>query len=237
MILNRPVYGVVLLVALAGCTIPHAEISPEGFLYVTPTATPNSGEGLSSEWVIKGIDREDLYNANLQFGSEQGRTTLRILAEGREFALVRRTRAALLASPFLRWRWRVGKHLQAVHPVSLVVGFFGGAQSSGSLGGQPLVFVGQILPPHDRLLRIQWGEKSLTRGSLEPAKASARYTARGGAANAETWWAENIDLSRLYARLWPKDRIERAQVTFIGIAVDSNPAISAAEFADIVLHR
>lgn len=206
-------------------------------MQITPTTEEISGDGLSSEWVIKGIEREELYNTSLQFGSDQGRPTLRFIAEDRAYVLVRRTRATLLASPFLRWRWRVGRHFQPVHPVSLVVGFFGGHQASGSLGGQPFVFLGQELPPHDRLLRIRWGEKTLTRGTLEPVSRSANYTARGGVANTESWWNENIDLSRLYGRLWPKDRMARIQVTFVGISVDAGPATSAAEFADIVLHR
>ena len=230
-------YFILLAILLGGCTIPQAEISPEGILEVIGPASADPQAPLSDAWVSQGMSRDTILESRLQVEHIGGRAAYRVIADGRGFVLVRRTRASLLASPFLRWRWKMGKYDDGPHPVRLVIGFFGGDPASGSRGAQPFAFLGRNLPAHDRLITIQWGGKSLQRGSLETTPPPPRYTARGGTANTEKSWAENVDLSQLYRRLWPKDRLPRVQVIYIGLSVAASARLTAAAISELVLSR
>jgi hypothetical protein len=59
----------------------------------------------------------------------------------------------LLATPYLSWAWNVKAHGAGLHPITLVIGFQGGAREN-----LPLTWLGKALPAHDRIIAIAWGE-------------------------------------------------------------------------------
>ena len=228
------------LVASAACAVvPRATVEPKGLLEVlgpTPEFVP---EALPGDWVVDGYSRDG--GAELSVVRKQGVPALRMVNGEDSFLVVRRTQATLLATPYLSWAWNMEHHEQGFHPVRLIVGFHGGDPKSGTWAGQPLVWLGSALPPHDRALVITWGASALQRGSLVRPRGGKRgvprYTARGGRENAGAWWVETVDLSQLYARVWPGDDAARASVVFIGVAAAGGRKPTPAHVSGIVLSR
>lgn len=235
----RSALAALVLAALVGCAVvPRATVDPKGLLEVlgpTPGWTPDA---LPGDWIVDGYRRDD---GELSVKPSQGVPSLRVVNGKAGFLVVRRTKAFLLASPYLSWAWNVEPQTEGLHPVRLIVGFHGGDPKSPSWGSQPFVWTGSALPPHDRTLIIAWGESALQRGTLiRPAigeKSSPRYIARGGRENARSWWLETIDLAKLYAETWPADEVGKVSIVFIGIAAAGGRPPAAAHVSGVVLSR
>lgn len=157
--------------------------------------------------------------------------------------MVRATDAHLLATPFLSWAWNMDDPGDRVHPVGLVVGFAGGHPAPPSWASRQWTRLSTALPRHDRLLLLTWGRTALERGSLispqDPARGAPSYRPRGGSENAHNWWLETADLATLYSQSWPNDRVDKVRISFIGVAVASEPAGSpvAGYISGILLSR
>ena len=78
---------------------------------------------------------------------------------------------------------------------------------------------------HNRELRLIWGKSALQRGtiisndSINKNMLISSFIVRGGQENTNSWWSEAVDLYDIYHRAWPKDDIEKTQITFIGFGV------------------
>lgn len=235
----RALAAIVLSVAAGCAVVPRATVDPRGLLEVlgpTPGWTPGA---LPGDWIVDGYRPPS--GGELSVKPAQGVPSLRIVNGAESFLVVRRTRAFLLASPYLSWAWNVEPQSESLHPVRLIVGFHGGDPKSPSWGSQPFVWTGSALPPHDRALVIAWGDSALQRGTLvRPAageRSSPRYIARGGRENAGSWWLETIDLAKLYAETWPGDEVGKASIVFIGIAAAGGRPPAAAHVSGVVLSR
>jgi len=229
-----------LLALPAACVVPRASVDASGRLEVLGPGPGFSPRTLPADWVIEGRDR--VADGQLSVARKEGVPALRVVSGAEGFVIARRIRAILLTTPYLSWAWNMEPQGSGVHPVRLLIGFHGGDPQSLSWGGQPFVWMGSALPPHDRLLSLAWGDSALQRGTLTrpPGRhrhAPSRYTVRGGRENTGTWWLETVDLSQLYARAWPGDDVNRAQVMFIGIAAAGGHKPAAAYLSGIVLSR
>jgi hypothetical protein len=229
-----------LLVAAlaAGCTIPEAHVGFDGNLEIFGPDARFPESGIPDDWATDGYSAWRLARDYVRTGTERGTPVLSVSpAPDDGYMLVRRVNAFLLTSPYFRWSWNMTPPENGEHPLRLAIGFFGGAPDSASRGGRPLVYLGTPLPPYDRVLALVWGEKALARGSVDIARPTPRYVARGGRENGGLWWTETVDLAQLYRRAWPKDDATRARIVFIGFAAPAADPALKGRFADIVLSR
>jgi len=234
--------SLVMLIWLTGCAVEQVSVAPEGLLHVLGPFPGFSPVELPGDWAIE--KEGSLDESQLQVVDKQGVPSLKVTNGADSFVVVRRTRAMMLATPFLSWSWNIEPpSASGYHPIRLVVGFYGGDLKSPSRGGQPLRGLGSALPIHDRALSMTWGESALQRGTLSPApksddpRAAPRYSVRGGRENAGSWWLETVDLSDLYQRSWPKDDFGKAQIVFIGIAAAGGRPPAPVNVSGIVLSR
>ena len=232
--------GVILLI-LSGCAVKQANVAPEGLLSVLGPFPHFSPEDLPDDWAIKKNGSLDV--SQLRIVTKDGMPSLKITNAQDSFIVVRRTKAMMLATPFLSWSWFIElPSTSGFHPVRMVVGFYGGDPTNRGGGGQPFKWLGSSLPDHDRAMSLTWGESALQRGTLAAPppgshNAAPRYTVRGGRENAGSWWQETVDLSDLYRQTWPQDDSARAQIVFIGIAAAAGRAPSPAHVSGITLSR
>ena len=237
----RSAFLILSCLVISGCTLPRAEISPEGYLEVFGPATSITKTSLPAEWFVDGLAETDFLSARLNLVNIDGSPTLNLSPATQSYVFAKRTKASLLATPFLSWSWNYPAFQGEEHPVRLIFGFHGGNPKSGSWGSQPLIFLGKKAPPYDRAISIIWHRNAFLRGTLNIKSKLAKYIARGGIENTDKWQTEHIDLAALYRRLWPKDRHSRVRIMFAGFAATggtppTNNAIGAA-FADIVLSK
>ena len=230
-------WALILTVLLSACALPRADVGPEGRLEIFGPASALNAQRVPKDWTLDGPSPTEFLLANIRVVNDGGERELRLWPGDQPYVLARRIRALLLASPFLSWSWNLADYTGTGHPIGLTVGFFGGNPKFASAGGHPFVFTGQKLPPHDRVLTVAWGAKALQRGSLEGNRPVPRYIARGGRENSEKWWTETLDLSDLYARLWPKDEIGRVKITFIGFASAATENRAGARFKNLILSK
>ena len=230
-----------LPVLLTGCAVQRAEISPEGRLEIFGAGTLRDGNKLSRDWVIEGDGDVDKFKRQISLergkGASAGKANLILKSGMKSFLLVRRTKARLLATPFITWSWHMTAERRAAGAIRLVVGFHGGDPKSQSWGAQPFVWFGSRLPPHDRVIAIQWGERALERGNLYTGHKVPHYIARGGPRQLGRWWPENLDLADIYRKVWPKDNIEDTKIMFIGFAVVKSPDLIECNFRELSLYR
>ena len=220
---------------LAACGAPRAvPVVADDTLDILAPLPGFTPQRLPAGWIIGG--GAQAARDGITVVEVDGVPALKVVGGTQAFVLARRTRAVLLATPYLSWAWNVESHGGGLHPITLVIGFLGGGR-----GSQPLSWLGKALPPHDRILAIAWGDSALNRGSLRPASADEpgmrRYVARGGRENSGSWWLETVDLSRLYSRAWPGDDIGQTRVTFIGLAAAGGPSPAAAHISGVKLSR
>jgi len=150
---------------------------------------------------------------------------LRIAAGGHEsFALIRRTRASLLATPYLSWAWDAQPPEDGPHPVRLIVGL---AARSKPEKASWWHFGETDEPQVDRIISIVWNGTALGRGTvigperIEDRPEQARYIARGGPEQGDRWWIDTVDLSAIHHQVWPQDDPTQMDIRFIGVAVRS----------------
>jgi hypothetical protein len=230
-----------LLMGLWGCTVQQVSVAPEGILQVLGPIPGFSPVEMPGDWAIE--KQGELDESQLQIINKDGIPSLKVTNGADGFVVVRRTSAMMLATPFLSWSWNIEPpSAPGIHPVRLVIGFYGGDLESPSRGSQPLRWLGSSLPAHDRALAMTWAESALQRGTLLPApeadsRAAPRYIVRGGRENAGSWWLETVDLSDLYQRSWPADDAAMAQVVFIGIASAGGRSPAPVNISGILLSR
>lgn len=218
---------------------PGPDMPPSGSLNVlgpVPAFEPNA---LPLDWMSEGkIER-----GQLAVVEKAGIPALRVINGKNQFVTAKPTQASLLATPYLSWSWNMEPPESGVHPVRLVIGLH--RVDAAPSGWESLTSAGPLntLPPHDRAIVILWGDSALQRGSIakpetiDSKQTAARYTARGGSENTGSWWFETIDLSDIYRRTWPQDKIENARIIFIGIAAAGGKAPSPAYISGLRLSR
>ncbi|HEB79560.1 MAG TPA: DUF3047 domain-containing protein [Rhodospirillales bacterium] len=216
----------------AATVAPNGQLEVLGIAARAPGFSPND---LPENWVFEGSG--DVVKTQIAVVEKEGVKALKVMNSNDGFIVARRTKAMMLATPYLTWAWNMDPHGSGRHPVRVVAGFNGGARNDGS----PRSRLGSALPPHDRALAVIWGESALQRGTLtKPSRgrrAAPLYTIRGGRENDGTWWLETVDLSRLYADVWPDDRQGAVEVVFIGVAAAGGRKPTAAYISEIKLSR
>ncbi|NQV47335.1 MAG: DUF3047 domain-containing protein [Rhodospirillaceae bacterium] len=231
------------LVLLSGCAVKQATVAPEGLLNVLGPFPGFSAVDLPGDWVIESDG--DLGDAQLTVVNKDGVPAIKVINGEGEFIVVRRTRAMMLATPYLSWSWNIEPPAATgFHPVRLVIGFagVGDPDSKGGWKAQSFSMLGSRLPEHDRAVSLTWGESALQRGSLSPGvsgstRTAPRFTVRGGRENAGSWWLETVDLADIYARTWPGEDASRVQVVFIGIAAAAGREPAPVYVSGIILTR
>ena len=220
-----------------GCSLSEADISPEGQLEIFGPSNSFSAENFPDDWVLEGIEYEELSSYALITKNYGGTLVLRLMSFDKSFIILRRTKANLLASPFLGWSWNVSPTSGQAGAISIIVGFFGGAPTSRSWIIEPFANLGKKVPPYDRAISIVWGADSEIKGNIEKNNKLPRYIVRAGTKDTETWLNENLDLSNLYRQVWPEDNVVRARITFVGFTSVSTAVPTTAKFGDVVLYR
>jgi len=234
----RPTSGAlaaIMAVMLGGCVLTQAEVGPEGTLEVFSLATLGAARVLPDDWVIEA-DSSGNARRNVAIDTSSGGALLTLRTGAPRFIMARRTKATLLASPYIGWSWRMTAQATVSPDIRMIIGFHGGNPESRSWGSEPLARLGTNLPPFDRAISILWGQSALERGSFSTATPIPEYIARGGAEHFEKWWTDNLDLADLYRKAWPNDRFERTRIMFVGFAVGAESG-AEAQFGDIVLYR
>ena len=226
-----------LTLFLIGCSAPQVDISPEGQLEIFgPNSTLVSGN-LGEDWFLEGVTRLRLLSTLLKIGNLDTAPTLQITASDQAFALIRRTNASLLASPFFAWSWRVTKPSGERHPVRLIIGFNGGTADSRRVGVGDLINFSKGIPKYDRAVSLAWGTSEDAPGSIDDTRIAPQLLVRAGDKSARTWMTENIDLSQVYKVLWPNDDMVYVRIRFIGIVSRRFSGKAIAEFSDLELYR
>ncbi|MBT4938620.1 MAG: DUF3047 domain-containing protein [Rhodospirillaceae bacterium] len=229
--------GLALTLLVSGCAIPTKSISPEGYLEIFGPTSALNKINLPAEWFVDGMKKKSFMANHLRIERIDGSPALNISTGSQNYVFAKRTQASLLAAPFLSWSWNVPSFQGNEYPIRLIIGFHGGDPKSGSWGSQPLVYLGKITPPFDRAISIIWHRNGLLRGTIDHTTKLPKYIARGGIDKTDKWQAENIDLARLYKRLWPKDEFQKVKIMFAGFATRKSILPTSAAFADFVLSK
>ena len=230
----------IISLVLSACTVEQAEQNKVAgqleILAPYPGFIPISPQG---DWAISG--NADAVRNQMSMTNRKGKHAMQVKTGERNFVIVRRTQAMMLATPFLRWDWLMNSHGPGTHPVRLVVGFRGGNPVSGSWGSSPFNWLGPQLPPHDRALSVTWEDSALQRGNLlfpnNQKNVVPRYVVRGGRENVGRWFSEFLDLSELYTNAWPNDDFGQVQIIFIGMAVAKSKKPTSALITNVLLTR
>jgi len=194
-------------------------------------------ENIPTDWVLEGINYKQFSSQHLSIDNADGLSTIRLISSGNNFVFLRRTKASLLASPFLGWSWNVSPPLGQIAAIRLIIGFNGGNPEGRGWGSSPLVNLGTNIPLYDRVITVVWGKNSDSRGTIEKKSKLPRYIIRAGTKDTGNWLNENIDLSNLYRVLWPDDNAVQANIIFVGLASGSAAVPTIAKFRNLMLYR
>lgn len=216
--------AVAILVVVSACEQTRTPVALDGTLAVFSNDPAHPVIGRASDWVRMGADaaltHKVVYTENVPGLEVTG-------AQGNA-AMLRRTEALLLATPFLFWSWSAVDG-PPEHPVRLVIGL-ADKPDRDRPSALATAFSGPALPAFSRTLTLIWGASALQRGSLDvqPAapkrKPRARYVVRGGRENRNRWWSENLDLSQIHVMAWPQIDMADSRVVFVGISVAGGEA-------------
>jgi hypothetical protein len=223
-------------------------VEPEGRLPVLDTdgaLTSGLAVGvLPKDWVA--IGPTGIVKKRVSVVIQNGVKALKIISGAEKFSIVRRTRAMLLATPYLNWSWNLSTHGPGTHPIRLIIGFRGGLRHSNKTkqtwNQKVFAGFGENFPEFDRSLTVTWEDSALQRGTLflpapKEGKLLPRYIVRGGRENYGKWWPEFIDLGDLYNQVWPDDDMSLVQVTFIGVAASSGNVPTTGFLSEVTLTR
>jgi hypothetical protein len=239
-----------LVLGLSACAEQKqtTTVEPEGRLPVLDTdgaLTSGLAVGvLPKDWVATGPT--GIVKKRVSVVVQDGVKALKIITGLEKFSIVRRTRAMLLATPYLNWSWNLSTHGPGTHPIRLIIGFRGGLQRSvktkKTWNQKVFAGIGENLPEFDRSLTVTWEDSALQRGTLflpapKEGKLMPRYIVRGGRENYGKWWPEFIDLGDLYNQVWPDDDMSRVQVSFIGVAASGGKVPTTGYFSEVSLTR
>ena len=236
-----PAFAVLLaglaMATVSGCARDTTAVEPGGRLPVLGPTPAFTVRPLPSEWVGRGPIAERVRPA-----VRGGVPALAVAAGGAPVLMARRTRAVLLATPYLSWAWNMRPARSDPYPLKMIVGFRGGTPEPASFTDRARAWITSPLSLHDRRLLLTWSESALRRGDLSPVhvpgddEATAwRYTVSGGIENTGQWRLETVDLATLYARAWPGDAVRSVAIVFIGFTVDDGGG--GAMISGIVLSR
>ena len=214
---------------LAGCSAPRDAVPLGGTLEVlSPDQTfieaVSVGE-LPPGWEISG----DMPEGALSIHAVDGYRAVTATPGATPFAVLRRTNASLLATPFLSWAWHAQSPSGGAHPVRIIVGLVDRSAKPDRAWWQMGGDTGTT-----RVIQMVWNETALGRGTVigprieEGKPQSARYIARGGPEQAGRWRTDAVDLSLIHRQVWPNDNPATTDIRFIGIAVQAaRPAANA----------
>jgi len=136
----------------------------------------------------------------------------------------------ILSMPYLHWAWYLEPGLFAGgagdgldRGLRITVGFYGGHPRSPQITDR--WFGGPDgMPAHDRRLDIAFGgiaqaygenaAQHLTAISDQGVRQELRPPAFGQSGE---WKLEALDIARLYGTFWPRDRLERVRIVFLGV--------------------
>jgi len=227
-----------MVTALPGCVLQRADISPEGQLEVFGPTSGFSLRDLPGDWIGVGLNENKLED-HLEVVSVDASPAIKVTPGPVDFFFIRRVNAELLASPFLSWSWTRSPGAKKRSKVSLLIGFYGGDPTSRSWGGEFFAFLGQKIPPHDRLIALSWGGETEQAGAVDKEPRSARMIVRSIRNSSDEWYEENVDIGRLYRDAWPRDDHADTKIMFVGFVAtaDGGSAPSSLQFSDIVLYR
>jgi hypothetical protein len=163
-----------------------------------------------------------------------GRLVLRVDAAAADqpatSSLGRRIAVPLLSMPYLHWAWYLepaiyegGAGDGLDRGLKLTIGFYGGHPSSPQITdrwfGGP-----EGMPAFDRRIDLVFGGTAQPRGDTATQHLVAvsdqgiRHELRAPQfGQSGEWKLEALDLARLYAVFWPRDRMERVQIVFVGV--------------------
>ena len=221
-ILKMTLRGSPLLLGLLiiACTKPiQSTIGPNGSMDILGPVSSSITSPILDGWITTPPPSLGQFSV-VQL---KGITALKVVSGTKGVITVKKSQASLLATPYLSWAWNMEAQDNGEHPVRLFVGFQNTAKQTRPWL-QSLIGLGETLPYHDRMLSLTWGDSALQRGTIKTNSTSdpkilAQFTVRGGQENSGTWWFEQIDLYDIYRQAWPIDRIERTQITFIGVGI------------------
>ncbi len=227
-----------LLMAAACTKVPAAVPVGAGLTVLAPDVAFErslKAGALPADWVVVG----DVPNGALSVDVVDGTPALKVDGGAYPFAAMRRTKASLLATPYLSWGWHVEPTRNGPHPVQVVVGL----RDKKRPKKRSWLEFGDENTSADRLITIVWEETALGRGTvIGPIRRKgeaqrARYIARGGQEQGRRWWIDTVDLSLIHHQVWPKDKPADMDIVLIGVAVAKADKNGVMNLAHIRLNR
>jgi len=165
----------------------------------------------------------------------EGRLVLRVDAPSPDqpsaAAIGRRVDVPILSMPYLHWAWYLEPTIFAGGPgdgldrgLRLTIGFYGGHPRSPQITDR--WFGGPDgMPAHDRRLDIVFGGIAQPRGENASQHLSVisdqgvRHELRPPASDQSgVWKLEALDIANLYGMFWPRDRLDRVNIVFLGVS-------------------
>lgn len=193
------------------------------------------GGELPDDWTVVG----DIPDGALAISVVDGTAALSVTGGKQPFAAMRRTRASLLATPFLTWGWNVTPPRRGSHPVQIVVGL----RDRQKPAKRSWMDFSDDDAVADRLITIVWEETALGRGTvIGPIRRKgeaerARYIARGGQEQGRRWWIDTVDLSLIHHQVWPGDAPANMEIVLIGVAAAKADVSAVMNVAHVHLNR
>lgn len=190
---------------------------------------------LPEDWVVVS----DVPKGALSIAVVNGTAALKVDGGSHPFAAMRRTKASLLATPYLTWGWNVEPTRNGPHPVQVVVGLRDKARPKK----RSWLDFSDEETSADRIITIVWEETALGRGTvIGPIRRKgeaerARYIARGGQEQGKRWWIDTVDLSLIHHQVWPQDKPANMEVVLIGVAVAKADQNGVMNLAHVRLNR
>lgn len=228
-----------LALLLAGCSHPGEAIPlGNGLAVLGPDVAFEralKGGRLPTDWAVVGKPPK----GSLAVTVVDGSSALRVQGGGEGFAILRRTRASLLATPYLSWAWNAAPARSGAHPVSIVIGL----RDRRHPVERSWWRMGEAPASAERLISIVWAETALGRGTVvgpirrKGEAERADYIARGGQEQGGRWWIDTVDLSLIHHQVWPKDDPAQMDVVLIGVAASPADAPATMNVAQIRLAR
>jgi hypothetical protein len=171
-------------------------------------------------------------------------------------AIGRQLDVPILAMPYLHWAWYLEPGLFAGGPgdgldrgLRITVGFYGGHPRSPQITDR--WFGGPDgMPAYDRRFDIAFGGAGQPRSEdaaqhlVAVSEQGIRQELRSPASGQSgEWKLEALDIAHLYGTFWPRDRLERVRIVFLGIgglpgrAPATTPAHPLGYVAELSLTR